>query len=49
MTFSASISCQKWWEILQEVHETLRDAYIETGIHQIMYIPEHNLHLSLSN
>ena len=36
MTFSASISCQKWWEIFQEGHGTLHDAYIETGIHQIM-------------
>ena len=36
MTFSASISCQQWWEIFQEGHGTLHDAYIETGIHQIM-------------
>ena len=49
MTFSASISGQKWWEILQEGHGTLRVSYIETGIHLIMYISEHNLHFSLSN
>ena len=49
MTFSASISDQMWWEILQEGHGTLCVAYIETGIHLVMYISEHNLHLSLSN